>query len=360
MQCSNNLKQLGLSLHNFHDAQNRFPCGYWDPMVCQAYGIPGTGWDTKLPWAEHINAFVILTPYFEQQAIYDQVTTCLARAKQKYSSGTTDDRYVPIPREAMVKDDDGTLVSGPYAVSLSALGCPSDGNFKTLNDGTVVGRTNYCLNTHADQWAAWDWSGRGVFRQAHPTHSGGARTLASITDGTSNTMMLSEQVTTNGQNDSKIKSGFVNSTDFRTNAINPADCSKVRGAGGQLDPSKVGGGSLDAGWNGTWGGKGRIWSSTQQLYSTFFTILPPNSPTCRANDDAWVLTAASSNHTGGVNSVFADGSVHFVSETVDPGDINNHMGYPDAHGNCANFKGPSTFGVWGAIGTIDGAESKSL
>jgi prepilin-type processing-associated H-X9-DG protein len=367
MQCTNNLKQLGLSLHNFHDVQQRFPAGQHDSMVCQAYKVTGVDTGYKLPWTEHISAFVLLTPYIEQAAIFSQVTDCLQRAQSKYSSGAASDSWIPIPRREWVFDANGTSVASPYAISLKALGCPSDGNFTTPNDGTTVGHTNYCLNTHGDKWSAWDWVGRGVFRNERPGSNGSpvAYSLVNITDGTSNTIMVSE-LCTGPDGDPHIKSGFVNSTTFRANNLNPSVCLAVRGTGGMLDPSQVTGGSLTG---DTWSGRGRFWSCTPQIYTVFQTILPPNMPTCRANDNAWTLSTASSYHTGGVNGVFADGSVHFISDTIDSGEINLPLGWngmpPYTGGNPggyppAGYNGPSTFGIWGAIGTINGEEIKSL
>jgi len=62
----------------------------------------------------------------------------------------------------------------------------------------------------------------------------------------------------------------------------------------------------------------------------------------------------SSNHTGGVNVAFVDGSVHFVSEVVDAGLV-----YVDTH-DLWKLSGPSSFGVWGALGSIDGGETARL
>jgi len=98
----------------------------------------------------------------------------------------------------------------------------------------------------------------------------------------------------------------------------------------------------------------------------FNTILPPNSPTCRTNDDAWALMTASSYHTGGVNVARLDGSVTFVSDTVNTGDLSRHLGATSAdenghNGGCYNnYTGPSTFGIWGAFGSASGGESTNV
>jgi hypothetical protein len=83
--------------------------------------------------------------------------------------------------------------------------------------------------------------------------------------------------------------------------------------------------------------------------NAFHTILPPNSPSCRDTRNFFLLSATS-NHPGGVVTGLSDGSVRFVSETIDCGNLN----LP------ANNTNPSNYGVWGALGSKDGGESKSL
>ncbi|GHT28154.1 hypothetical protein FACS18942_08340 [Planctomycetales bacterium] len=65
------------------------------------------------------------------------------------------------------------------------------------------------------------------------------------------------------------------------------------------------------------------------------------------------LFAASSQHTGGVNTGFGDGSVRFVSETIDTGNQLDTATNPKSGS-------PSIYGVWGALGTRDGGESVAL
>ncbi|MDR3109433.1 MAG: DUF1559 domain-containing protein [Planctomycetaceae bacterium] len=81
--------------------------------------------------------------------------------------------------------------------------------------------------------------------------------------------------------------------------------------------------------------------------------MPPNAPNCVSSNTEIYCAAysASSNHSGGVNCGFVDGSIHFVSETVDTN------GLPDSkQGN--KLMGTSSYGVWDAMGTPSGGESK--
>ena len=70
--------------------------------------------------------------------------------------------------------------------------------------------------------------------------------------------------------------------------------------------------------------------------------------------------SASSNHPGGVNAAMADGSVRVVTESVDAGDQTLFLGEGQpgfAPNDPQRFTGPSTYGVWGAMGTRAGGES---
>ena len=81
--------------------------------------------------------------------------------------------------------------------------------------------------------------------------------------------------------------------------------------------------------------------------------MPPNGPTCIRADADWsqdVMKSASSYHPGGVVCALFDASVRFVNDTVDTGTLSAS---PVAFG-------PSPYGVWGALGSINGAESQPL
>jgi prepilin-type processing-associated H-X9-DG protein len=88
--------------------------------------------------------------------------------------------------------------------------------------------------------------------------------------------------------------------------------------------------------------------------SLFHTILPPNSPNCSAatypGDIGWGIFAAQSYHSGGVNVVFFDGSVHFMSDTINAVSSGIVSPGPKVQVNSSN---PSEFGVWGALGGVD-------
>jgi prepilin-type processing-associated H-X9-DG protein len=109
-------------------------------------------------------------------------------------------------------------------------------------------------------------------------------------------------------------------------------------------------------------GKGHRWGDRRSVSTGFMAALPPNSPSCTSGgENDCLMIAASSNHTGGVNVGLCDGSVQFISETIDTGEIELILGY--RYGNRTeghHWSGASTQGIWGAAATPGGGESSSL
>jgi prepilin-type processing-associated H-X9-DG protein len=92
------------------------------------------------------------------------------------------------------------------------------------------------------------------------------------------------------------------------------------------------------------------------FFSAMTTILPPNSAVCNIGQGSvsphWFpgVWTATSEHPGGVQIALADGSVRFISDTIDTGNLG-------AVAPAADAGVRSPFGVWGAMGTKSAGES---
>jgi prepilin-type N-terminal cleavage/methylation domain-containing protein len=123
MSCSNNFKQLGLAIHDYHDAFKTLPMHGGGTWVDSA---PIGGNTTN---RMNLSVWVGLTPFFEQQPLWEQISNPLVN-----NSGT------PNPWPKMGPETD-TAAYSPWMVELSALRCPSDPG-KGLPS---FGRTNYAV-----------------------------------------------------------------------------------------------------------------------------------------------------------------------------------------------------------------------
>lgn len=266
MSCSNNLKQVGLALHNYHDTANRFPPGaqqdvFKNPRVDNTY-VRGTSW------------LVFILPYIEQDNVFRQYDFTQ-------------------PYNAEVNNAVGN-------VFISAYHCPSGSNLRSNNaqeqtdDGTYNHTTHYygimgpsaranpsviSYNGFTYSHVVGDPAANGAFSTSgiltqYRDSPGSVTTgyfvrLSDITDGTSNTLIV-------GERSMNLPSGQTN--DYR---------SWVRGQNG---------------------GSGTTKNITYPINSTFY------NGSNNFND-----ISMGSNHSGGCNFALGDGSVRFISDTIDMG-----------------------------------------
>jgi prepilin-type processing-associated H-X9-DG protein len=351
MQCTSHLKQLGLAVHNHHDTHNV---------------MPGAGTGPR----QNRTAFVVILPFFEETARYDAIqalatyTTCPNTTGNVCSAGRCIDPY-----------RDHACWKG----SINILRCPSDGGVRSgyTPSGDVTGpyvATNYSFSEADFVMRDYGESGnfRSPFGMARSVEWGGRwgnesmHGLGSITDGTSNTIVFSERCATPGnasQIEESIRKG-VYGQGFDTWNRLPSVCMATRGSGGQYVP------------NGQpKGGSGSNFAYYTNNNGLFHTIIPPNGPSCSwTNGTSFgsyaAILAPTSFHTGGVNVCFADGSVRFVPETINYGDLTKWFRYtysadqspgPRASDEPTHpASGQSPYGIWGALGSMNGGESASL
>lgn len=316
-QCKNNLKQLGLALHNYHDVHSCFP--------------PSSGYIGGGAGARRQSGFGMILPMIEQGPLYQMIQQGGTSASVNGTTNYYQNVFVPW-------DNNHKAVR----VTLPALLCPSDPDTTHENPR---GKTNYAFS-HGD--TAWDhnadWNGnggrglRGLFIGGG-NNSGGARKMRDCLDGTSNTIAMSEMI--KSQPGAKtVKTGAVNSSIAQS--VYRADASvalTVVDANGQF----TGNTGLSR--------RGCRWLDGAPLFTAITTMIGPNKPCILGNSSGrdWVdgIFEPASQHTGGVQVLMTDGSVQFISDSIDTGNI----------ASASPSSGPSPFGVWGALGSIAGGET---
>ncbi|MGI6402443.1 MAG: DUF1559 domain-containing protein [Thermoguttaceae bacterium] len=345
MQCTNNLKQLGLAVHNFVDSHNRVPNHghdeYWVKGFCKS------GTKDRIDGIDVYAAQTLFLPYIEQTALMDQIVG-YCRTAANLQPYTWIEHSIPLPWDGADMNDGAR---NPFTMVVPTYVCPSDGNQSATTSMGGIKGGNYAVS-RGDFMIGHDWgenrNRRGVFFDGRF----GRMNLSGITDGTSNTLLFSEI------NSSKPSGGdyMIKSTLVGANIHGQpvSACLAQRGENGMVNNT-----------GDTWASKGRRWSDCRAGYTSFNAAVPPNSPSCfrEGNRSEWnscMCISASSNHSGGANAAMADGSVRFISETIDCGDTVHVLGYPQWEGEGHQWTGPSTQGVWGSMATPAGGETVAL
>lgn len=335
-QCKNNLKQLGIALHNYHDTHNVLP--YRRGGTEGTYiGPPTFGYSPPYQSSNlgRMSGTFSLLPYIEQAALFDAIRN--------------GDPSLGIP-------ENGPNTWGIWSAwsdkLIPVLLCPSDG--LRVKD---TGRNNYV-------YCVGDSTNHNL-RNADHFHSAVTNTMlrdksrnvfawnycfrfSDITDGLSNTILMSERlagdISPSYNSSLLIREGIANHAIgfVGGNNENPRQCySFVNGER----------------WSATAEVKKRTgrnhWEGNGES-NAFTTIIPPNGPACAQGEDPnadnfHAVIPPTSLHRGGVNVLMADGSVQFVTENIDTNNLP-----PDAP--SFDSTAPSPYGVWGALGTKAGGE----
>ena len=164
MQCSNKVKQIALSLHNYHDVHNALPALN---STCPKRSEPFKGGRNR------ISARIVILPFIEESARYE---ACVE---------TTADVW-------MKEFTDGTKT--PFADTVVAFVCPSDaaGFISPCNNGNPTGASNYGFMLGDRPYTSNNLNTRGVFEPNFSRHN--HQGFGAITDGLSNTMGFSEAI----------------------------------------------------------------------------------------------------------------------------------------------------------------------
>ncbi len=262
MSCQNNMKQMGLAFHNFHDARGHLP--------------PAR--DTN-----SFSAHAYILPYMEQDNVFRLINFTVAH--------------------------DNAANALPMATKVKSFMCPSDPN---QSFPAQWAPTNYRVNQGS--WILWGLptttgTNAGLPGPNGPFFLNSTTKLTDIGDGTSNTAMVSEH------NTGSFNAGVVSENNtFRlgqTTAIgsrypNNADEAVAMCQGLSQSEMALVNGMPDV---------GAPWIYGYHSTTVYFHVGPPNSRSCMYPSGR-IGTAARSGHSNGVNVTLCDGSIRFVTNSV--------------------------------------------
>ncbi|QDT60458.1 hypothetical protein SV7mr_29810 [Stieleria bergensis] len=363
MSCSNNVKQLGLGLHNYESAYKNLPMSRGGTARLHGNNIPQSRLPTTLGGEfggnniHNLSSLVPVTPFIEQQALWTQISNPFAvtdppsAAGGYYFSAMGPNPGINLTQQATYRYD-------PWMTSIPTLRCPSDPG----NGLPAQGRTNYgvCLG---DATGYQDTGGVAQNGVPDPIHFPRAKTscrgmfvprsftrFRDVLDGLSQTVMAGEFNTHLGDRDSTTQAVIV-----RTLTNRPSDCYN------NLDPERPQFWANSAPFTGgDQNQRGFKWASGYAVHTGITTILPPNAPVCSRTAGTYVpgIYGPSSRHPGGAHILMGDGAVTFITDSIETG--NKDFGNVWWGGGGARSPGSqSPYGVWGAMGTRAGKETIS-
>ena len=295
-QCVNNLKQIGLGLHNYASAAGSFPMG--GTVTTPIGSGPRPGWGG---WSAH----ALLLPYLEQIAVYNAANLNLPNysnnGEGQEANSTASTTQVTVFQCPSAPPYPGTWLSGkpsPYTNYFASLGA-------SMNQ--------YWYNSNSRP--------NGAFEVA-----GTAYTLRDFTDGTSNTIVFGEWRC--GDND---PNKFTNPPDMIVTSNTPTNVPDWNQPGANMPY----GGASFLPWiagcvaSATANHRsfvGQMWCEGLIARTLGNTLLAPNSnyPNCTIvnwggdSDGTWGAVGMSSFHSAGANALFGDGSVRYLKSSVSP------------------------------------------
>jgi prepilin-type N-terminal cleavage/methylation domain-containing protein/prepilin-type processing-associated H-X9-DG protein len=264
-QCQNNLRQLGLAMHQYHDIYYSFPSGYLNRVSPKTPSVPGF----LFRWSEQAMA----TPFIEQSNLYSSLDLTIPL-------------YMNPAGQVFPVNQPGVAHKIPLYLCPSDFGKSADLDFGPTNYAGCLGSgANGGSRTIAD----------GVF------YNNSHISFAAITDGTSNTALMCEQILGPGGDGPSSPGGV--------------DVRLYYASLGVRQPVSD---ALCASATNFQSDRGARWADGEVQYGLYDHHYPPNALQwdCIAIEYSW--KPARSRHPGGVNLLLADGSVRFVANAVNP------------------------------------------
>jgi prepilin-type N-terminal cleavage/methylation domain-containing protein/prepilin-type processing-associated H-X9-DG protein len=282
MSCTNNLKQLGLALHNYHEAFRRLPPGRISTGVSE--GINPLVYKSDLVIYNR-HGLVLLLPYLESQNLYQRLN--LTAASGNFLSNMVAGNPGPGPGSVLANPNAIVSINAAIAGTLiTNFLCPSDNGPQTIVpsplyspdlgvNGIRAYKTSYDFISDSRGWMFFNWWINQVATNKYAFGENSTTKLTDITDGTSHTFLMSEQTldTYNGVTSAWAYTGWLSIG---------------------IDP--VGVQSLTVPVTGL-----NIWQYAG------------NAPRIGARA-TWYTP--SSQHPNGVNFLFGDGHVTFISQNI--------------------------------------------
>ena len=307
-QCSNNLKQIGLALHNYHARQDVFPMG------ASASLNPLNGSPPCSSWAGWSTLAALLGD-MEQAPLYNAINFALD------------------PNGNSSRPFNATVTGARVASYL----CPSDGDAGRVHLNSYYASEGTSIR--ADEGTSKSPCGTPGQGSTGLFYYGKAYRIAEVRDGTSMTVAFGEGLVGSGGARARPRVTGVNIPGGTPLYDARADANATRQSIAECDAlfTAVPEGRLSS-------NRGRYWAWGTESMTLFSTIIPPNSadhpwgqcrfkcvPTSPESSDHSHITNATSNHPGGANVLMGDGSVRFI-------------------------KGTLAMDVWWALGTRSGGE----
>ncbi|TWU40295.1 hypothetical protein Q31b_36430 [Novipirellula aureliae] len=351
MSCSNNFKQIGLAIHNYHSAYSQLPVQGGGTGL--AVGATAAWEDTALGNNQRLSMLVGLLPFFEQQALWEQISN------PQVNNGFP----------AMGPTPENTNY-GPWGANIPALRCPSD-----PGDGLpALGRTNIAASLGDSIVRSWLGTKNELLvrtttdaQQARAACRGfftprETSRFRDILDGLANTICVGEIATDLGDNSVSTRSVEVAD---ETVYLNPSACLP------NADPTRPRfWGVTPQGGSGF--ARGFRWADSGPMYTGVMTILPPNSELCNGDSSTLgapdqakeVVATASSRHQGGCHILMGDGAVKFITDSIEAGTSRTADSTTSAMvrtgGTLTSAPGSrSPYGLWGSLGTRASKETIS-
>ncbi|MSR60132.1 MAG: DUF1559 domain-containing protein [Planctomycetaceae bacterium] len=266
-QCKNNLKQLGLALHNYHDVFNMLP-----PATIAAGNT--TAGNAMTTHGKNTNGLVLLLPYLDQAPMYNLYNHSLCASSSAYGGAFGSGGVMTCPGPVCPGDP---AVNAPIAqTKLAVFACPSDNGQRLAPAQAYYGisptiangvRTSYdfsASNTHYSSQRVWfDAATNRKFMFGDQSTT----TLTDAKDGTSNTAAMVENI---------------------------YDCASGRTSG--------------------WGYRGHTYNGVDLVNRSINDVYPATHASAPGFTRWW--GTPSSKHVGGIHVLMGDGAVRFISENL--------------------------------------------